>query len=236
MSGNDAGQVPAAGPEGGNPATALVADIAHQLRTPVSVLQAGSEAMLDGVTGLTSRNVESLREESIRLGKMVDDLQQLSAAESAAVQLALTPCNLDAAVAASADALGDIFDQAGVRLLRQLDPVTARCDQRRMHDIITNLLTNAAKYTPHGGTVTLETRTAGPDAIVRVSDTGIGIPREELPHITGRFYRGTNSAQVSGSGIGLAIVDELVRGHHGTMDVISEEGQGTEVTITIPRT
>ncbi len=213
----------------------LVADMAHQLRTPISILQAGSEAMLDGVHGLTVSNVRSLRDETIRLGRMVDDLQQLSAAEAAAVQLSLRPADLGTVAGAAADSLEDIYKRAKVALVRRLTRVIVPCDEPRMLDIVTNLLSNAVKFTPEAGCVVLETRSAGKTAILQVIDTGIGIPMAELPHVSERFFRGANSAERAGSGIGLAIVDELVRGHHGTMDISSEQGKGTQVTITLPR-
>ena len=214
----------------------LVADIAHELRTPIAVLQAGSEAMLDGVTELTAGQVDSLHDEILRLIRMVDDLQRLASAEAAAVQLTLVPADLAASAAAVADSLTEVFDRAGITLVRRLTAVRSRCDQLRMHDVITNLLTNAAKFTPAGGTVVIETRPSGKLALLRVTDTGIGIPPEELAHVSERFFRGQNSAEVAGSGIGLAIVDELVRGHHGTMVIASERDTGTQVTITLPRT
>jgi two-component system sensor histidine kinase BaeS len=214
----------------------LVADIAHELRTPIAVLQAGTEAMLDGVTDLTAGQVDSLHDEILRLSRMVDDLQRLASAEAAAVQLTLEPADLAASAAAVADSLTEVFDRAGIILVRRLTKVHARCDRLRMRDVITNLLTNAAKFTPEGGSIVIETRPSGKMALLRVSDNGIGIPAEELAHVSERFFRGQNSADVAGSGIGLAIVDELVRGHHGTMVIASQPGAGTEVTITLPRT
>ena len=104
-----------------------------------------------------------------------------------------------------------------------------------MRQVIGNLLTNAAKFTPAGGQVTIEVRPSGTWAVIRVSDTGAGILPDELPHLTERFYRGHGSERVSGSGIGLAIVDELVRAHHGTIGIASELGNGTQVTVEIPR-
>jgi len=214
----------------------FVADTTHELRTPITVLRAITEAMLDGVTELTADQVESLNDEAVRLGRMVDDLQRLASAEAAAVQLTLSPCDLAALAAAVADSLANIFDNAGIRLVRRLTVVHARCDRSRMREVITNLLTNAAKFTPSGGQVVVETRPSGDQAILRVSDTGVGIPADELPHVPRRFYRGRSTGEVSGSGIGLAIVDELVRGHQGRMAIASEPGQGTQVMIELPRT
>ncbi len=107
-----------------------------------------------------------------------------------------------------------------------------------MHEIATNLLTNAMKFTPAGGSVLLETGLAEDSgrglAMLRVSDTGIGIPPDELPLVSQRFFRGQRSAGIAGSGIGLTIVAELVRGHHGRMEVSSGPEAGTAVTVTLP--
>jgi two-component system sensor histidine kinase BaeS len=212
----------------------MVADISHELRTPVAVLQASTEAMLDGVSELTADHVQSLREEVLRVGRMVDDLQQLAAAEAAAIQLALVPGDLAHAAAAAADSFADIFTGTGVILVRQLDRAPASYARRRMHDVITNLLSNAVKFTAPGGRVVITTRRSGANAALSVSDTGTGIRPEDLPRVAQRFFRAQNSPGTPGSGIGLAIVEQLVRAHHGTMEVSSELGRGTEVTITLP--
>ncbi len=216
----------------------LVADVAHELRTPIAVLQAGHEAMLDGLTQPSPANLSSLRDEVLRLARMVDDLQRLASAEAAALQLRLVPRDLAVTVATAADSLRDAFETAGLVLERRLAPVDVRCDPLRMHEVTTNLLTNAMKFTPAGGRVIIET---GPDenpecgmAVLRVSDTGIGIPAAELQLVTQRFFRGQRSAGIAGSGIGLTIVAELVRGHHGTMDITSETGSGTAVSVRLP--
>ena len=216
----------------------LVADVAHELRTPIAVLQAGHEAMLDGLTEPSPANLSSLRDEVLRLARMVDDLQRLASAEAAALQLRLVPRDLAGAVATAADSLRDAFDTAGLVLERRLAAVHVHCDPLRMHEVTTNLLTNAMKFTPAGGRVVIET---GPDedpesgmAVLRVTDTGIGIPAAELPLVTQRFFRGQRSAGIAGSGIGLTIVAELVRAHHGTMDITSETGSGTAVSVRLP--
>jgi two-component system sensor histidine kinase BaeS len=216
----------------------LVADVAHELRTPIAILQAGHEAMLDGLAKPTSEHLASLRDEVLRLARMVDDLQRLASAEAAALKLTLVPCDLAATAAAAVDSLADGFDAAGLTLKRRLDAVEVHCDPLRVHEITTNLLTNAMKYTPAGGNVMVET---GPDedpnsalGVLTVSDTGVGIPACELPLVSQRFFRGQLSAGVAGSGIGLTIVAELVRAHHGTMDIASEPGAGTRVTIRLP--
>jgi signal transduction histidine kinase len=122
---------------------------------------------------------------------------------------------------------------------RRLAAVRVMCDSRRMQETATNLLTNALKFTPPGGAVLLETGPQEPDgehAILRVSDTGIGIPAEDLPRVAGRFFRSHRTAGIAGSGIGLTIVTEIVRAHHGTMDIASKPDVGTQVTLTLPVT
>jgi signal transduction histidine kinase len=213
----------------------VVAYIAHDLRTPIAVLRASTEAMLDGVTPITPASVEPLHQEVMRLGQMVEDLRLLSAAEAASLQLTMSRCDLAAVAADTAASLASIFDTTGVRLVRELSSVPVRCDEARMRQVISNLLTNAAKFTPAGGQVTIQVHPSGTSAIIRVRDTGTGIAPDEVPHLTERFYRGHGSERVSGSGIGLAIVDELVRAHRGTIGIVSELGKGTQVTIKIPR-
>ena len=212
----------------------LVADVAHELRTPLAVLQAGHEALLDGVLEPTPSQLASLRDEVIWLARMVDDLQTLAAADAAALRLEVGRHDLAEIAATAADNLAAGFD-AAVILERRLSPVLVLADAGRLHQVITNLLSNAMKFTRAGGHVTL---TAGPDgshAVLAVSDTGTGIPPDELPFIFDRFWRGRRAAGVPGSGIGLAVVAELVRAHDGDIDVTSLPGRWTRVAVTLPR-
>jgi two-component system sensor histidine kinase BaeS len=214
----------------------LVADVAHEVRTPVAILRAGHEAMLDGVTDLTRENITSLRDEVLRLSDMLEDLQRLAAAEAAALQLRKTLCDLASVAGETAAGLEASFEAAGVTLESRLSGAQVRCDAARMREVITNLLTNAMKFTPAGGRVVLETGPGGKHTVrLQVSDTGIGIAADELPHVTERFFRGRRSAEIApGSGIGMTIVTELVRAHRGQLHISSEEGVGTRVTVTLP--
>jgi two-component system sensor histidine kinase BaeS len=212
----------------------LVADVAHELRTPVAILQAGHEALLDGVAEPTPAELASLRDEVLRLARMVGDLQTLAAADAAALQLALRPADLAEVAATAADSLARRFEVAGITLDQDLTRVPVRADERWLHQVITNLLTNALKFTPAGGRVTIHTSQRGAEAILQVSDSGVGIPAGDLPHIFDRFWRGRQAAQISGSGIGLAIAAELARAHGGELIARSEPGQGTELTLTLP--
>jgi two-component system, OmpR family, sensor histidine kinase BaeS len=214
----------------------LVANIAHELRTPVAILQASHEAMIDGLTSPTRENLWSLRDEVLRLARMIEDLQRLAAAEAAALQLTLVPQDLSRIAAEAAASLSNSFAAAEVALVTRLVSAGILCDPDRMREVITNLLTNALKFTPAGGSVVLAAGPAGRGlARLTVTDTGIGIPSDELPRVTERFFRGQRSSEMAaGSGIGLTIVAELVSAQNGDLDISSEPGKGTQATITIP--
>jgi two-component system, OmpR family, sensor histidine kinase BaeS len=212
----------------------LVADVAHELRTPIAVLQAGHEALLDGITEPTPDQLASLRDEVLRLARMVDDLQTLAAADAAALHLTRRPCDLAGIAATAADSLTGQFEAAGIALDRKLTPVGIDADPRWLHQVITNLLTNALKFTAAGGRVTVEAGPAGPKAVLTVTDTGTGIPADELPRIFDRFWRGRQAMQLSGSGVGLAVAAELAQAHNGQLTARSQLGQGTEMTLTLP--
>ncbi len=213
----------------------LVADVAHELRTPIAVLQAGHEALLDGVAEPAPEQLASLRDEVLRLARMVGDLQTLAAAEAAALQLTLSRQDLAEITASAADSLAGRFEPAGITVERRFTPVAVLADPGRLHQVITNLLTNALKFTPAGGRVTVQTGPAGSSATVQVTDTGPGIPADELPRIFDRFWRGRDAAHVSGSGIGLAVAAELTRAHGGRLEARSEPGHGAQFTLTLPR-
>jgi two-component system, OmpR family, sensor histidine kinase BaeS len=198
------------------------------------VLQAGHEALLDGVTEPTPDELASLRDEVLRLARMVSDLQDLAAADAAALHLSRGRCDLADLAADAADSLAGQFEAAGIALERNLRPAGVLADPRWLHQVITNLLTNALKFTPAGGQVTVEAGPDGPDAVLTVTDTGIGIPADELPHIFERLWRGRQAAQTSGSGIGLAVAAELAQAHGGELTAASHPGLGTRMTLTLP--
>jgi two-component system, OmpR family, sensor histidine kinase BaeS len=212
----------------------LVADVAHELRTPVAVLQAGHEALLDGVTEPTPDQLASLRDEVLRLARMVSELQVLAAADAAALHLSRRRCDLADLAATAADSLAGRFEVAGITLERRLAAAGILADPRWLHQVITNLLTNALKFTPAGGRVTIEAGPAGTAAVLQVTDTGPGIPADEVPRIFDRFWRGRQASQTSGSGIGLAIAAELTRAHGGRLAASSQPGEGTRMTLTLP--
>jgi two-component system, OmpR family, sensor histidine kinase BaeS len=213
----------------------LVADVAHELRTPIAVLQAEHEALLDGVTEPTAAQFSALRDQVLRLARIVGDLQTLSEADAAALRMTAERADLAEIAADASDSLAGRFEAAGIAMDRQLAPVEVVGDADRLHQVVANLLTNALKFTPPGGQVTIEAGRPDGNALLRVSDTGAGIPADELPHIFDRFWRGQKAANTAGSGIGLAVAAELASAHGGELTAASTEGRGTEMTLTLPR-
>lgn len=213
----------------------MTADIAHELRTPVTILIAHFEAMLDGVAEPSTEHIGALHDEAKRLARLIEDLGALASAEAAGLALERRPVDLAQVVRRECDLSALRFAEAEVALTTTLaEDAVVRGDAQRLAQVARNLLGNALTYTPAGGRV--DVRVAADDAYVElaVSDTGIGIDADELPHIFERFWRGRGARGRSGSGIGLAVVDELVRSHGGSVGVESSSGRGTTFTVALP--
>lgn len=212
----------------------LVADVAHELRTPLAILQGSTEALLDGVDQPTPEVLGSLNDEVTRLRRLVGDLEMLAAAEAAGLRQRSDPVDLTDVVASAADLLRPMADDRGFTI--RVDPVPAAVigDADRLHQVAVNLIANAVKFTPTGGAITIRTGSTGTLAHFEVIDNGPGIPDQDLPHVFERFWRGANGDKVSGSGIGLAVVAELVAAHHGTVTAENVPGGGTRFTVTLP--
>ena len=213
---------------------AVVADVAHELRTPLAIFLGSLEAIADGVVEATPQQLSSLRDEVLRLGRLVDDLEALAAAEAAGLRSERRPVDLADVAAGAMSQLAPQFEAGDLRLDTQLSRAVVQGDAQRLHQVVTNLLTNALKFTPAGGAVRLEVGTDGDTARMTVTDTGMGIPPEDLPHLFERFWRGSQAGPAAGSGIGLTIVSELVRANQGTVAVDSKPGHGTRFTVTLP--
>jgi two-component system sensor histidine kinase BaeS len=213
----------------------LLADVAHELRTPITILQAYCEQLADGTEPATPERLASLSDEALRLGRLVTDLETLAAAEAAGLHLIKAPTDLATAAAHSADLLGPAYATADVSLVPRLQPAVVEGDATRLGQIVTNLLTNALKFSPPGGHVTLTVAASNGLARLEVSDEGPGIPAAELSHVFDRFWRGSAGRRASGSGIGLAVVAELTRAHGGRAEVASQPGQGARFTVWLPR-
>jgi len=213
----------------------LSADVAHELRTPLASLQAGLEELRDGLAEPDPARLASLHDQSLRLGRVVEDLAELSAAESAALSLRRADVDLAGIVTAALDGQEPRLRSAGLRVDRDIrSPVPVHADPDRLHQAVTNLLTNAARYCRPGDQVQVSVDTVDDHARIRVADTGPGIEPADLPHVFDRFWRGRNSRSAVGAGIGLAVVRELVAAHGGAVDAQSRPGHGSTFTIRLP--
>lgn len=214
---------------------ALVSDVAHEIRTPVTVLQAECESLLDGITQPTPERMSSLHDEVLRLGRLVEDLEALSYAEAAGLRLERHRVDLTGIARAVAELYQAQFVAAEIELdTGSLALAFVQGDKARLTQIVRNLLANALKFTPAGGRVGLVVEQAGGEVRLMVRDSGRGIPESEIPHVFERFWRGAGTQGTEGSGVGLAVVSELVRAHGGSVEVESREGEGSTFTVRLP--
>jgi two-component system sensor histidine kinase BaeS len=213
-----------------------VADLAHELRTPLMGLLARIEAAQDGVLDDEAANLAAMHDEALRLNRLYDDLSTLAEAERPGMLLTLHPIDLAAVAAAQVQAIAARFQDKGIELREELRAATVAGDHDRLNQVVANLLANALRYTDAGGTVSVVVRPDGRDAVLEVSDTGIGIPADDVPKVFTRFWRGEHSRSraTGGAGIGLSIVQELVRAHGGRVEVESAAGEGSTFRVRIP--
>lgn len=211
-----------------------VADLAHELRTPVNGLLVRIEAAQDGVLDSTE-NLEAMHAETLRLARLLDDLARLGDAERPGLLLDKRPLDLTEVARAAADSFAPRFAEQSIALRLELDSVFVLGDGDRLGQIAANLLSNALRYTDAGGEVRLSVRREDGDAMLEVADTGVGIAAEDLRHVFTRFWRGdrSRSRATGGAGIGLAIVRELVRAHDGRIDVESAPGRGSRFRVVL---
>jgi two-component system, OmpR family, sensor histidine kinase BaeS len=215
---------------------AAAADVAHELRTPLTGIVSRIEAAQDGVLADQERNLEAMHTEALRLAQLVGDLGKLADAEQPGLTVAKQDVDLTAVVSERAVAYRELVAAKEIALEQQLTPARAWGDPRRIAQIIDNLLSNALRYTEHGGRITVAASQRDGEAIIEVADNGVGISGDDLPYIFERFWRAEQSRarKTGGAGIGLSIVRELVRAHDGRIDVQSKPGQGSRFTVTLP--
>jgi len=213
----------------------MSADIAHELRTPLAALQAGLEELRDGLVVPDSERIAALHAQSVRLGRVVGDLAELSSAESAALSLRRVPVDLGRLIEDAARSARPSFDAAGIDLDCEAAPhVIVNADADRLHQAVGNLLANAVRYCRPGDSVVLRVMANDGTARVTVADTGPGIGRADLPHVFERLWRGAADRGDPGSGIGLAVVRELVAAHGGSVSVDSDGTSGATFTVLLP--
>lgn len=222
----------------------FVINVSHELRTPLASIQGYTETLLDGAIHDPAHNVRFLsiiRQNAERLGRLTGDLMALSRLELKTTKFHFASYYVNALVADSVDSMRPMADKKRVAL--HVEPAPDRveffCDSEAVHQILGNLLDNALKYTPEGGSVTIAAREIGgtPEMVeITVRDTGAGIPPDDLPRLFERFYRvdKARSRELGGTGLGLAIVKHLVRAQGGTVRVESEVGKGSSFIFTLP--
>lgn len=216
---------------------AMVSDVAHELRTPLSNIRGWLEAAEDGVVATDPELVSSLLEEAVLLQHIVNDLQDLAAADAGTLRLHREPVHASDVVDQVAAAHQAGAEAAGVRLsATTLGDPCFTADPLRLRQAIGNLVSNAIRHTPEGGSVTISCRATLDAVVVEVADTGTGIDPEDLPHVFDRFWRADKSRTraTGGSGLGLAIVRQLVEGHGGTVTARSTPGEGAVFTVRVP--
>jgi two-component system sensor histidine kinase BaeS len=217
----------------------LIANVAHELRTPLASIQGYMEGLIDGVLPAEAATFQQVYREADRLQRLVHDLQELSRVEAGAFALDRRPTPASRLVDAVVERLGRQFEEKGVALEADvpadLPPVIA--DEDRIGQVLLNLVGNALQYTPAGGQVCIRARREGDTLSIAVEDTGIGISAEHLSHVFERFYRvdKSRSRAGGGSGIGLTIARHLVEAHGGTMQAESAgQGRGSTFSFTLP--
>ncbi|HXF64386.1 MAG TPA: HAMP domain-containing sensor histidine kinase [Caldilineaceae bacterium] len=230
----------------------LTADVAHELRTPLHIIQGNLEGILDGVYAPTPEHIEATLQETRTLARLVDDLRTLSLAESGQLPLVKEPVDVgdllaDVVTSFSAQAEGagvtlqavapqTTADQPGAANDSQ-PPLILHGDAGRLDQVLSNLVANAVRHTPPGGAITLQAVQADGRVRITVADTGEGIAPDDLPFIFDRFWRADRArghSSGAGSGLGLAIANQLVKAHGGEIKVSSELGKGTTFVIELP--
>lgn len=211
----------------------LLADIAHELRTPVAVVQGTIEAMLDDVYPMDRAHLAPLLDQTHAVARLLDDLQTLATTEAGTLSLHHSATDIDDLVLACVTAFGPVANREGVALRAEVSSAeTLDLDPLRIRQVLDNLITNALRFTPAGGDVVVTT-SAQPDGVaVAVRDTGRGMEPADAERMFERFAKAADSGV---SGLGLAIARGLVRAHGGDIAAVSAPAEGTIVTFTLPR-
>jgi two-component system phosphate regulon sensor histidine kinase PhoR len=219
----------------------FIINVSHELRTPLASIQGYTETLLDGALDDPHHNVRFLniiRSNAERLGRLIADLMTLSQIELKRTKFEFERCSVKELIIGCRDSILPMATKKGITLEVSLAPedAEAECDPEAVHQIITNLLDNAIKYTARGGSVKVSAVPTSEGMKVSVRDTGIGIPNEDQPRLFERFYRvdKARSREMGGTGLGLAIVKHLVLAHNGRVWVESEPGKGSTFSFIIP--
>lgn len=214
----------------------FVANVSHELKTPLTSIVGFTETLLDGASNDSETCREFLQiiyKEGLRLQRLVADLLDLSKIESKQLQIKMERVKVRTLVLDVVQTMEELLQSKGLKLETKIEPLTVNVDTDCVRQILVNLLANAMNYTPTGGRITLIIKGSLDGWYLQISDTGIGIPEDDLPRIFERFYRvdKARSRDSGGTGLGLAIVKHLVELHSGEIEVASEVGIGSTFTV-----
>jgi len=219
----------------------LLADTAHDLRTPISIIRSHLEAMLDGVFPATPENLAVVYEETLHLSRLVDDVRTLSLVETGHLPLNLAPVEMSGLVQQAVAAFVPLAEVEGIQLnteLSESDPVEA--DAARIHQVLANLISNALRYAPQGKeaipTVDVTVQNHSDRVRIGIKDNGPGLTVEQQQHVFDRFWRSDSARNrdAGGSGLGLAIARGIIEAHGGSIAIASQPGSGTEMIVDLP--
>jgi signal transduction histidine kinase len=217
----------------------LVANIAHDLRTPLTSIQGYAQALVDGTAhddDNRQQAAQTIYDESRRMQKMTKTLLDLAKFQAGEVKLHCTDVDVVQRINERIDFYQMQTNDANISVVLNtlLTSLTIQADNERFVQVIDNLISNAIEYTPPGGKITIDVIKNGGRVVITITDTGVGIPKQELPRIFERFYRGDKSRHGTGTGLGLSIAKEIIVAHKGMIEVESIEGVGSKFTVTLP--
>lgn len=210
----------------------FLADVTHELRTPLTVIRGQAEAIADGVYPGDPAHLAPILDATEALDRLVEDLRTMVLSDAGNLVLHKEPTDLGALIRDTVESFKTQAEPTGVELSTEIADLPAlNLDPARIRSAIGNLISNAIRHTPRGGSVKIAASPLAGGVTATVTDTGEGIPSELLPHVFERFVKGPGS---SGSGLGLAIAHDLITAHGGTIEIKSAIGVGTSVTMTLP--
>ncbi|MGA7192120.1 MAG: ATP-binding protein [Anaerolineales bacterium] len=215
---------------------AMLADVSHELRTPLTIIQGNIEGMIDGVYPADETKLKSILEETQILSRLVEDLRTLSLAESGSLQLKRESTDISALIRVTISAFQSQADVSDVKMELSLSdkPLLLEIDPERIRQVLTNLISNALRYSPRGSSIKINLTesdlSAERRAVISVEDSGPGIASEDLPHVFDRFYKSRDSR---GMGLGLSIAKYIVEAHGGEIKAESSEGMGTKIWFSL---
>lgn len=215
----------------------IVSDVSHELRTPLTAIQSNMEALIDGIWEPSQERLSNIYKEILRINRLVGDLSKIAKYENKGENLNKTIFNLGEIINRIVTDFELEIHKKNLLVHVKNGVNNIYADEDKISQIIVNVLSNSIKYTSNNEKVNIETFKSNSDVVIKIKDSGIGIPKQDLPYIFERFYRVDKSRNRStgGSGVGLTIAKAIVEAHNGKIDVISEPGTGTEFIITLPQ-